>query len=68
MTCLLLHGAQMDATDASGRTALMYAVKANHGTAAALLCDYGANVRARLLASVALTILSPSRTEITRLS
>lgn len=54
MTCLLQHGAQLDVTDGSGRTPLMHAVISNHGTAAALLCDYGANVRARVVEQHAL--------------
>lgn len=41
---LLQHGAQVDATDASGMTPLMYAVNGNHGGATGLLCDYGADV------------------------
>lgn len=34
----------MDAVDLSGMTPLMYAVHNDHGDAAGLLCDYGADV------------------------
>lgn len=42
---LLRHGANVDAVDAFGVTPLMYAANSDHGDAAGLLCDYGADVR-----------------------
>lgn len=45
MAHLLEHGAIVDALDSAGATPLMFAVNGDHGDAAGLLVDYGANVR-----------------------
>lgn len=44
MGYLLDHGAVVDALDSNGVTPLMSAAAGNHGNAAGLLCDHGANV------------------------
>lgn len=48
MSHLLCHGAAVDALDSWGLTPLMCAVAGDHGDAAGLLCDYGADVRCHI--------------------
>lgn len=49
MAHLLEHGAIVDALDSAGATPLMFAVNSDHGEAAGLLVDYGANVRSSFI-------------------